>query len=115
MGLAEFDIVAGPDGRTVVVNGEDVSAQVSGFRVDSAPGDVPRVYLHHLGDLRLAGEGIIVAVDPAGDESSAVVAFLDAIDPGTLDAKVLDGVGLGDPGTPAQAYLDVLKGWARGD
>lgn len=99
--------------RRVVVNGVDLSDQVSRVTVDTQALAVPIVYLEGHGIGTITGEGVVIE---RVDDRESVVAFLEAVDPDRLEKVALEGAGLeGTAAGPTEAMLETLKRWARGD
>ena len=118
MTFANFDIhlPAAGRGARIVVNGEDVSDRCSRVAVESAAGEVTRVYLTSFAEGRIQGEGVVEVRIPADvDQREAVLEFLDNLDPSVIEQEVLASMGGLDGGSTGEAFLTVLKGYVRGD
>lgn len=109
-GLATFQVLAGATGGRIVVNGQDVTGQVAGARLDLDPRDVPRLTLQLLGAGEVEGEGI---VQITRDGQAEAAAWLAGLDPEALGAEALNRGGFGR--SPAAAMLEVLVEWATGE
>lgn len=116
MALQKFEIDLSTIGAArVVVNGTDLSSQVSRVTVDCQAGEpaVPRIYLEGHGLGTISGEGVVIE---RLDEVENVLGFLDAIDTDRLTREALEGGGLeGEFASPVEAIVATMKRWARGD
>lgn len=92
------------------LNGEDVSRQVLRCSLDVVPGESPKLYVTYVGGGKIEGAAQVVAV---AEQHEAVLAFLNAIDPATLDKLVLDRAGWGT--SPMLSALEVLRELASAD
>lgn len=111
MALVRFELDLTPGGGRVVVDGVDVSDRVAGVRVDAGVDQIPHVLLELAGEGTIEGVGVVETAstfDPAG-----VVAFLEALDPESVEKAAGDGLGWGE-GNYTVALLDYLKRLARG-
>lgn len=116
MGLSRFSIDVGAGGRGhVLINGEDVADRVRRVTVDSVASEVPKIYLEMQGEGHIEGEGIVNVVQDL-DQRQVVAEFLGNLDPGSLESAALFKMGgLGEGLTTGEAFLEVLKEYARGD
>lgn len=97
------------------VAGEDLTARYSIKRIslDLPPGDVPSLYLELAGEGIVEGEAVIVqrVTQPAGgDVRQALLAFVGALDPVSVEKAVLArGGAFGADESTGEAFLAVIK------
>jgi hypothetical protein len=115
MGLTRFSIDLGVGGRGHInIDGVDIADRVRRVSVDSAAGEVPKVFLELLGEGRIEGEGIVTQMIDL-DQRQVVAEWLGTLDAGALESAALDLCGgLGGMST-GEAFLEALKGYVRGD
>jgi len=111
MGLAkiELDLGVGVPAK-VLVNGTDIATSVVGLSLCARAGWIPELRLDLLGEVRLAGEGVVYVKA----DSDVVLEFLDEVDAEALEAQALGESGFGGPSV-GESMLEVLKEMARGD
>lgn len=116
MGLSRFSVDVGVGGRgRIEVDGVDVADRVRRVTVDSAAGEVPKVFLEMHGEGRIEGEGIVTQLIDL-DQREVVAEWLSNIDPGGLESAALEKMGgLGGGMTTGEAFLSVLKGYVGVD
>jgi hypothetical protein len=87
--LAEFEVEVNAVGHgRVVVNDEDLSREVSGVTVSTAPGQPTVLTLHHLGAAgRITGQGVVHVVTASAGEALAELL-------GGLDAEEIERLAL---------------------
>ncbi|MCX4858329.1 hypothetical protein [Streptomyces canus] len=102
---------------TVVLDGRDISDNVSGYQLSRRAG-LPAVLVLYVSPLvtdDFEGLAHVVVGDPP-DPGPAAAAFLDAIDAGELERHVLARHDLmdGGPHELTRAMLQLLREWAQG-
>lgn len=115
MGLVPFDISVAPANNRVIVDGQDISSQITRVTIDAQGHDVPKVFVEMIGEGRIVGEGIITQVLDL-DPREAVLEFLNNIDAGALEGAALERCGgFGSDETTGQAFINALIEMASGD
>jgi len=103
----------------VVLDGQDVSNHVARVSYDHRAGSLPQVFLELAAQAAPASiecDAVVhVVQEVVQDQAAATLAFLEPIDPDELDRSVLAAMELGGPQTYGAAFLEVVRGWARGD
>ena len=117
MGLVNFELDVNAMGQEakVVVDGQDVSRQVSGVVLEAAVGQPTTLTLiQHARSSRITGEGI-VQVQADGDMLTQLADVLTSTDAVALEEKALNSVHLGDgPGAVTAECLRLLAEQVRG-
>jgi hypothetical protein len=108
MSLARFDVRLRPEGVEVAVNGAAIPG-VRSVRAQGTEGVVARVLIEAVGEVHVEGVGVVEA------DAAELDDLLSAIDPGVLEAQVLEGLSLGDEGPMAARYLEAIRRYVRGD
>lgn len=111
MTISSFELRVGATGNgNVVVNGVDLSDQVTGVALVARPREVTKLTLELVGEGPVEGLGEVTVVR----SSAGLAAFLANIDPDELEQAALTRLGgLGD-GSLTAAMLTVLAEWADG-
>lgn len=109
-----------PDGMkaSIVLDGADVSAVVSGYVIEHFASDFPIVTLRlsQAVDVEtFVSEHALVRVEVPQDPADAMLEFIAPLDAGEFEKAVLEIMELGGPQTFGEAALAVLKGYASGD
>jgi hypothetical protein len=117
MALAHFSIQADPGGGRVEVNGEDVSRQVAGFRLEAGAHQVPQLTLFLAAGGDVTGLGAVAVERQRDADGDLVASFLSAMDAQQLEKDVLLNLGAleGEAGGYTQALLQRLITIARGE
>ncbi|MFF4504831.1 hypothetical protein [Streptomyces sp. NPDC001401] len=115
--LRQVRITADQAASTVVLDGRDISRQISGYQLSQRTG-LPAVLVLYLSPLAkddFEGLAHVVVGDPP-DPGPAAAAFLGAIDAGELERHVLARYDLmdGGPNELTRAMLQLLQEWAQG-
>lgn len=108
--MPHFSLELGPLGEGPIhVDGIDVTAQVRGVELISAPGEPTTLILRHVGPGRIEGEGVVQVVPDDVDEQAIVIAWLEQLDPELIEAEVLNShAWLEPPATMGAAWIQVL-------
>lgn len=111
MTISKFELNVGATGQgSVVLDGVDISAKVTGLSLVSRPREVTKLTLELVADGPVEGFGEVLVVR----SSETLTAFLANIDPDELEQAALARLGgLGD-GSLTAAMLTVLAEWADG-
>lgn len=109
-----FRVSLGLLGRgKVEVDGRDVSEQVRGLSVTARTDEPTRLYLEHVGEGEIEGEGIVHVVSDL-DQRQVVAQFLASLDVEAVEKDVLnESGGYGDARGPGATVLDVLRRYVR--
>lgn len=113
--LADIRIdLTSPTGGRIYLNDEDVTHQVTAFEVRAKAHEITQVWIDVIpGRGEISGPGIVYVREPREDDRVTVVEFLSNIDPATLEAEALEGMGMGD-GNVTVALLAKLIDYAKG-
>lgn len=117
MRLASFSIQLSAGKKTIIVNGEDLTALVNRVVVEDEAGAIPQVFLGVHGEGVIEGEGVVtVQREGEVDLRDAISGFLQSLDPGMVEKAALDRLGgFGGDETTGQAFLNALSEIVRGD
>lgn len=109
----KVEVHAGEPPR-VTVDGTELPS-VSAVRVLGAPGELPAAQVEFRGDINVSLVGGTVELMRT-DDTAALIAAVQQIDPGGLERAILDKLGgLGDgEQTTGQAAKAALLDWAQG-
>jgi hypothetical protein len=115
VGLARFELNLTPGDEKVVIDGVDVSHEVTAVHLQAAAGTgrVPLLVLELAGTGTVAGEGLLEVTRQLPD-GEAVATFLEALDAETLEKEVTAGLGWGAESNYTRALLARLAELARG-
>lgn len=85
-----FTLTTAPDGTTVIVDGVDLSSDVSAVELTIAPGQPAHLILHVPTTGTVSGEGVVTVVrEPTDDElRERLAAWLEELNPEAVDAAV---------------------------
>lgn len=113
MKTATVEIVAGPVGLSrLLINGQDLSAEVSGVQVNVTDGQPTEVFIRQppgAEDLQITGDGIVYISGGSG----GVKEFLAKVNPAALEERAMEGLGYGEDNV-VSAVLAVLTEMADG-
>lgn len=109
MTISTFELHLGATGHgTIIVNGVDISDQVTGIALVSRPREVTKLTVELVGEGPIEGLGDVTVVR----SSKTLAAFLANIDADELEKAALARLdGFGDANA-TQAMLHVLSEWA---
>lgn len=108
-----YKITTGAVGGRLVIDGEDVTDRVDAFGLRVGRTEPTVLSLHLIpgaGDIE--GEGLVHVVADPRDEADIICEFLAQIDPGMLEADVLQRNDVG--GSFTGPMLEQLAAYARG-
>lgn len=117
MGDEQHRVAITTDGvlGTVVVNGVDMSRQVSGYQVEHQAGQPPLIVLFPKAGTAVEFEGLAtIAVADQTPPGETIAEFLGSIDPAALDRAALGRDLDGSSNELTKAMLAQLADWARG-
>lgn len=114
MDYADFELnVDDPMKPRVVVNDEDVTAEVRRAAVDVRAGELPVLHLEMARPRgHVEGRGVVQVHHEPDVES--VLEWLAAIDPAQLEREALNNAGMAGKKT-GELFLDALRARARGE
>jgi hypothetical protein len=105
--LAHFEL----SNDAILVNGQDVTANVTALRFTRTSTDVGRLELEMIGDATITGDGIAYVSQPTPDE---ILRFLSSVNPAQVEQEVLGRLGWDEDKTVSQITLEVLGEMCRG-
>lgn len=110
----KLDLNLGLGSSRVEIDGIDISRDVAAVMVSRTAGDADSiVHLQLRADVELTAEvERVLAFQPGSSPFEAVAELLDSTDPKALEAEALGRLGV-TADSPAEAFLQVLKEWAR--
>lgn len=105
--LAKFEIDAAPGNTKVVVNGTDLTSNVTHLQLELAPGQLPRLTLRMTADGRIEGEGVVAVQSAQDDVTQIVLDLVAGIDAEEWTRLAMNGIAtLGT--SPAESFKQAL-------
>lgn len=107
MALAHFEL---DDGK-IIINGQDVTADVAEFQLRGSAGTAPEIWVRQgVANLQIEGDGIVKIIPD--DDRQSIEQFLNTIDPKQWEQDTMESLGYGDGDNIMVAALRKLKEYA---